>query len=299
MTIWLKAARLRTLPLALATVLTGTAAAYAAGGFRPAVLWLTLLTALLLQVLSNLANDLGDFINGADTAERRGPQRVTQAGIVTARTMIKAIAVTAAAAFISGAGLVIYSLGIRRFAPLAFFALLGISAIAAALKYTLGKKPYGYSGLGDGAVLVFFGPVGVLGSYYLQTLQVDYKLLLPALALGLLAAGVLNINNMRDLEQDEKSGKHTLAVMLGAHNARRYHLALTFAAFALSITFFLLTGKSRLLGALLAAVFILLFILATGIVREPDAAALDRRLRQQALLSLLYALAVSAGIVWG
>ena len=215
--------------------------------FRDALSWdvvvLTALTTVLLQVLSNFANDYGDSQNGADNAERIGPSRAVQAGDISASEMKKAVILTALMAFITGC-ILLYVSGLRFNLQGFFFLVLGIAAIAAAIRYTAGKNPYGYKGHGDLFVFLFFGIVGVLGSSFLHDLHMPNALnLLPAISLGALSAGVLNLNNMRDRIPDEAAGKITLAVKMGAQNARRYHQALVFTAM-MAITLYLFLEDS-------------------------------------------------------
>lgn len=189
------------------------------------------LTAFLLQILSNLANDYGDFKKGLDDADRTGPQRVMQSGELTERQMRKGIALTTFLALVSGA-LLIFVFACLTWRELAVFATLGLGAVAAALLYTLGKRPYGYRGLGDLFCFLFFGWVAVGGTYYLATHHFDPLVLLPATAMGFLSNAVLNINNMRDYENDKAKGKNSLVVKLGLKRAFIYHVFLIVGAFA-------------------------------------------------------------------
>ncbi len=230
---WLQAFRLRTLPLAVSSIIVGSALAFrfAHGGasllmpmFKPLVMVLTLLTAVLLQILSNLANDLGDHQHGTDNMDRVGPQRAVQSGAISPTAMKRAMILCAVLAFISGVTLITVALG----STLSTVVLLGIGllAIGAAVRYTFGSSPYGYAGLGDLSVFLFFGIVGVCGTFYLQERWLLTFLTLPATAFGLLSAGVLNVNNMRDIVNDGASGKRTLVVRMGSATAKIYHTAL-------------------------------------------------------------------------
>ncbi|MDR0810901.1 MAG: 1,4-dihydroxy-2-naphthoate octaprenyltransferase [Paludibacter sp.] len=240
---WLSAFRPKTLLLAVANTLVGSAVALLDGGFRLSVFLLAAATTLLLQILGNLANDYGDFVNGKDTAQRIGPKRMVQTGKISERQMFKAIVVAGILCFLSGAALVFVSVG-WDFAKIVFFGFLGLAAIAAAVKYTVGKKPYGYRGLGDIFVFVFFGLVGVGGTYFLHTLAFRADVLLPAAAVGLLSVGALNMNNMRDFTTDSQSGKRTLVVIFGQRWAKFYHLFLVAAAIICTTAFTLLNYKS-------------------------------------------------------
>ncbi len=227
---WWETARPKTLPLALASIFTGSALAYhtAPDKFHLSIMLLCLLTTILLQILSNFANDYGDHQKGSDTQERIGPLRGIQKGAISAIELKYGLIAVALASLISGGWLI--AVAYQNLSDLIAFAGLGVLAIIAAITYTVGDKPYGYMGLGDISVLLFFGLLGVCGTYYLQIHQINPLILLPAIGSGLLATAVLNINNLRDIEQDAKAGKYTLAVRLGAYKARQYHIALLSAA---------------------------------------------------------------------
>ena len=224
---WIQAFRLRTLPLALASVFTGAAIADEANAENGTALALIILTTVLLQILSNLANDYGDSVHGADNAGRVGPARAVQSGAISISAMKKGVLTTALLAFISGLALLYVSLFAsgRMLEGLTFLGL-GLLAIAAAVKYTAGSNPYGYQGLGDASVLLFFGWIGVAGTAYLLGSRFTFELLLPATAIGSFAAAVLNLNNLRDHLNDAASGKRTLVVKMGFEKAKGYHLGL-------------------------------------------------------------------------
>ena len=240
---WILAARLRTLPLACSSVLLGSGLAAHDGYFRLPLFLLCLLTAILLQLLSNLANDYGDAVSGADNAERVGPTRAVASGLITRRQMLVAMALAALAAVTSGLALLWNSFATDWPALLTFIGF-GALALLAAITYTVGRRPYGYRGLGDLSVFLFFGLLGVMGSYYLFSHQLSWSLLLPAASCGLLATAVLNINNIRDRVSDAASGKFTLAVRLGASRARNYHWLLVGGAGVLIVLFILLHSPS-------------------------------------------------------
>ncbi len=234
--IWLDAARPKTLPLALAAIITGSSLAFSSGHFSLPIALLCLLTATLLQILSNLANDYGDAEKGTDNDKRLGPMRAIQSGAVTLKDMKQAIGINIVFICLSGLALLFYSLdSLQNFF---IFIALGILSIVAALAYTMGSKPYGYAGLGDLSVFIFFGLLGICGTYFLHTAGISPDLLLPAIGSGLFAVAVLNVNNMRDIENDADCGKKTLAVRLGAKKAKRYHAQLLFGGLA-SFTLFL------------------------------------------------------------
>ncbi len=225
---WVSAFRPRTLFLAIATALCGSGIAFSIGCFNVWVCVLTILTATLLQLLSNLANDYGDFQHGTDiTGERVGPTRALQGGAITPRQMKNAIFAIIALTAIVGIGLIYIALQFMSWWYIVLFLLLGALSIVAAIKYTAGDNPYGYKGLGDLFSFIFFGPVSVVGTYFLHTHTLHFQPWLPAVGLGFLTVCVLNINNMRDLDNDRKSGKITIPVRIGLTGAKVYHSALT------------------------------------------------------------------------
>jgi len=243
-TIWLKAFRLRTLPLALSATLLGSFLGYADQKFKWGVLVFGTLTTLFLQILSNLANDYGDAKKGMDNANRLGPLRVTQTGLVSRRQMKMMILLFVLLSFISGSLLIWTGLGASKLISYAVFFLLGFSAIFAAVKYTIGSRPYGYVGFGDIMVFVYFGILGVAGTYFLHTQSFHLSILLPASSIGLLSVGVLNINNMRDHENDAVNGKYTLVVRMGIQWAKAYHVVLLFTAFLMGLAYTIIQYES-------------------------------------------------------
>ncbi len=235
---WFSAFRLRTLPLAFSCIIVGSASAFK--NDHPdfwLIFALALLTTLFLQVLSNLANDLGDTLNGADSDDRKGPKRAVQTGVISIRQMKTAVIISSLLSLVSGISLLLVSFGINLLLEVGIFFALGLASIAAAIKYTMGKNPYGYSGLGDLFVFIFFGLVGVLGSNFLYSKSLDSTNWYLAISVGLLSVGVLNINNIRDIKSDFKAGKISIPVRLGAHYAALYHLALIAIAMALPIIY--------------------------------------------------------------
>src|SRR5680860_1161523 len=223
--VWMQAFRLRTLPLSISSAVIGSILAYADGKFVWPVFILTLTTTIFLQVLSNLANDFGDSVHGTDNSNRVGPERTVQSGKISKTEMKRLIVIFSILSFISGSLLIYFGLRNAKVGLIILFFMLGIASIAAAIKYTIGKKPYGYSGLGDLFVFIFFGLVGVCGTYFLFTNQFNMELLLPASSIGLLSAGVLNLNNMRDIANDATSGKKTMVVRIGSEKAKLYHVS--------------------------------------------------------------------------
>jgi 1,4-dihydroxy-2-naphthoate polyprenyltransferase len=220
---WLEAARLRTLPLSVSGIIVGTFFAMSQSVFNWKIVFFCLSTTLGLQVLSNFANDYGDGVKGTDNDSRIGPKRAVQSGVISASQMKSALWITALLTLLSALLLIYVSFKDKYLGYSVFFLLLGIGAIAAAIFYTVGKKAYGYHGWGDFFVFVFFGLVSTLGSYFLFTKEIYPNLLLPAAAVGLLSAAVLNLNNMRDEFSDRASNKRTLVVKMGGKKAIGYH----------------------------------------------------------------------------
>jgi len=241
---WLKAFRLRTLPLSFSTIIMGNALALFVGYFDIEIFVFTLLTTLFLQILSNLANDYGDGVKGTDNANRLGPTRALQSGNITVKQIKIGIVVCTALALISGLYLVLYAVQFENNLQLIFIAL-GVGAILAAIKYTVGKSAYGYHGLGDAFVFIFFGLVGVGGSFFLQTQFTSLLILLPAISMGCLSSAVLNLNNMRDIENDAAMQKNTLVVMLGLKKAKIYHYSLFIVTYLSLIAFILLIDNQQ------------------------------------------------------
>lgn len=217
--------------LSLSGVMMGGFLAATTGFFHPVAVALAALTALLLQILSNLANDYGDFKKGLDNPDRLGPQRVMQSGALSEKQMRTGIAIVGVLTLLSGAVLLVSAWPYVSWKELVVFAVMGLAAVAAALCYTLGKHPYGYYGLGDLFCFLFFGWVAVAGTFYLAANHSDPLVLLPATAMGLLSVAVLNINNMRDYTHDKANGKNTLVVKLGLKRAFNYHVFLIVGAF--------------------------------------------------------------------
>lgn len=228
---WIEAMRLRTLPLALSTVLTGSFFGFVGGGFTLSVFFLLIITTVSLQILSNLANDYGDAVKGTDNENRVGPERAIQSGAISVHEMKKGIFVFIALSFVSGVLLLLEAFGVENMLLGLLFLLLGIGAIYAAIKYTVGKNAYGYSGLGDVFVFLFFGIVGVMGTTFVYTKELNWHLIFPSITIGFLSAAVLNMNNMRDIENDKACGKNTIVVKMGFDKAKHYHLFLILGAF--------------------------------------------------------------------
>ena len=292
--IWITAARPRTLPLAAASICMGGFLAYFHGRFDWTVFFLTLITTFLLQILSNLANDYGDNKHGADHHGRVGPTRMVQSGIIPPGKMKKAMVGLGVFTLFVGILLLIQSVGFNS-PPFYIFFFLGILSIAAAINYTSGKKPYGYQGLGDLAVLLFFGLVAVFGTYFLQTSSFQWDNLLPALSCGVFATAVLNINNIRDIESDRKAGKLSIPVRIGRQAAVRYHWVLLFTGICCSIFFIVLHYSSPWQWVFLLT--LPLFFINGKAVQSKSGADLDPYLKQMALTTLVYVLTFGLGLV--
>lgn len=293
---WIEAFRLRTLPLALASIGMGSFLAAADEGFRWEILTLTALTTIFLQILSNLANDYGDSQNGADNVDRKGPKRAVQSGAITPKTMLKGIIVLAVLSLISGLMLLYVAVGFSQL----FFIFLGfgILSIIAAVTYTAGSHPYGYAGLGDASVFIFFGWLGVLGTYFLHTLTFDWSVLLPATTCSCFAVAVLNINNIRDIQSDEKAGKITIPVRLGRANAVIYHWILLLVGIACATTYIVMEFE-HLWAFAFVLVLPLLFRNGQAVAQKKNPKELDPYLKQMALTTLLFVIVFGVGLLLG
>lgn len=292
---WVGAFRLRTLPLALASITLGSFLAAFEGKFRLEVFVLSALTTIFLQILSNLANDYGDFVHGVDNTSRQGPQRAVQRGVISAQVMKRALYLFAFLSFISGIYLLYISFGFNR-DVFATFLILGILAIVAAISYTAGTRPYGYLGLGDLSVMIFFGFVGVLGTLYLHAETFNPEYLLPAAACGFFSVGVLNINNIRDIESDKLAGKRSIPVRIGRKRAVIYHVGLLVLGWACATIFMVLQYSSILqFGFLLTLPLFVSNARAVLVIKETS--KLDPYLKQMALSTLLFVVLFGIGLV--
>lgn len=268
--------------------------ASAAGAFRWDIFFLCIVTTIFLQILSNLANDYGDSIHGADSVDRKGPQRAVQSGAVTKEQMRAAVIIFVFLSLISGVSLLLISFGFAWQAILFFFGL-GVLSILAAIAYTVGKKPYGYAGLGDLSVLIFFGFVGVMGSYYLFTKHISYFEALPALSCGLFSIAVLNINNIRDIDSDRRAGKFSIPVRIGRAKAVTYHWILLAGGLSSALSYTLLQYRSP--WQLLFLLTLPLFVMNAKAVATKPSYEMDPYLKQMALSTLLFVLLFGAGIL--
>ena len=290
---WLHAIRLRTLPLALASIGLGSFLAAFEGKFRWPVLLLSGLTTVFLQILSNLANDYGDSQHGADHADREGPVRAVQSGKISQKTMKWAIYLFIGLSLISGLTLLYISIsGFSK--EFIILLIIGMLAIGAAMNYTMGKNPYGYAGFGDLFVILFFGFVGVMGTYFCHTGSFSVQALLPAFSCGLLSTAVLNVNNIRDIISDEKAGKMSIPVRIGRKNAVIYHWGLIVSAILSTLIFVLLNYHSPIQLLFLTTMPLLIFNgLKVASIHDPK--LLDPFLKQMAISTLLFIITFGIG----
>jgi 1,4-dihydroxy-2-naphthoate octaprenyltransferase len=295
---WIKAARLRTLPLSLAGIVLAGFIAGSKHEFNTVIFILSILTAALFQILSNFANDYGDGVKGTDNENRIGPERAIQSGEITPEQMKKAMLITAVLSFISAIILVFYSFGTNKALLIILYLILGLGSIVAAVKYTVGNKAYGYYGLGDLFVFLFFGLVSVIGGNYLYTKTWDWTLLFPAFSIGLLSIAVLNLNNMRDLESDRLSGKNTIPVKLGLQNAKKYHIILIVLPLFLTQAY-IFHHLHSVRQWLFMIPYLFLFIHLMRVIKTEKPQDFDPELKKVAILTFLYALFFGFGLVWG
>ncbi len=291
---WLAAMRPRTLPLAIASSIMGGFLAAADDVFSWTVTLLCVLTAVFLQILSNLANDYGDSVHGADHVERAGPKRAVQTGLIRAGEMKRAMGIFAALSAVSGLTLVIVALGFSALPYVLLFVVLGGAAIWAAISYTAGSNPYGYAGLGDMFVLIFFGWVGTMGTYFLQAFSWNWLVVLPATSVGLLSVAVLNVNNIRDIDSDRQAGKNSIPVRIGPHRARIYHWILLSGAVLCAFVYVGLTYSS-LWQFLFVLSLPLLIRNGTAVWRTYDPLKLNPMLKQLSLSTLVFVFTFGIG----
>lgn len=285
----LSAARLRTLPLSLSGIIVGSAIAFSEGFFNYTILIFALITTVGLQVLSNFANDYGDGVKGTDNLERVGPMRAIQSGIISDKEMLRAMIVTTILTLFAALLLIYLSFRGDNLSYSFFFFFLGIAAVIAAIKYTVGKSAYGYNGLGDIFVFIFFGLVSVLGSYFLYTKKIHFEVLLPAISIGLLSVGVLNLNNMRDINNDQKSNKNTLVVKIGLERAKKYHFVIIITAMITGLLYVGLNYTSPI-NLLFLISYIPISLHLKSVFLNKDSITLDPELKKLALSTFLFAM---------
>lgn len=293
---WIAAARLRTLPLSISGIILGSLMALSDGHWNSFIFGFAFLTTLFLQILSNYANDYGDGIRGTD-AERIGEQRAVAAGLITAAQMKKAVILFSFLSALSAIVLIVISFGTEKLQWVFLFLGLTVACVWAAIKYTVGKNAYGYAGMGDVFVFLFFGWISVGGSYTLyQHENVDFLILLPASAIGLLSTAVLNLNNMRDISTDAKAGKHTLPLRMGLKRAKIFQSILLLLPFILTLIYLVQIQKTEWFHFL----FLILLVPTIGLlktifsIQEPR--LFDKELKKVALLTLAFSLLLGFGL---
>ena len=304
---FIKAARLRTLPLSISGIIVGsylgvehlnsmlTNNSMKVVVWMAPTFWLAILTTIGFQVLSNFANDYGDGIKGSDK-NRTGEARMVSSGAITPKQMKNAMIITTIITLIIAILLIYVAFGRENFGYSLLFFLLGIASIAAAIKYTVGNSAYGYSGFGDVFVFLFFGLLSVVGSYFLFTKEISLPIFLPAIVIGFLSTAVLNLNNLRDREEDKKNNKNTLVVKLGASKAKKYHYFLIFGALIVSLVYSYINYKSPIQFIFIVA-FIPLIINVITVAKNRVPADLDKELKKVALSTFLFAILFSVGLI--
>lgn len=293
---YIRAARLRTLPLSLSGIILGAFLAASKGVFDPIIFLWSVFTTLGFQVLSNFANDYGDGVKGTDNDSRAGPSRMIQSGLLTPKQLLNAIKIVAATSLISSMVLVYVAFGLEYFTTALIFMGLALFSIWAAVKYTMGKNPYGYSGLGDLAVFLFFGLLGVCGSYFLYAKSLNLEMLLPASSVGFLSASVLNLNNMRDYTSDTLANKRTLVVKMGQKNAKYYHYFLLLLPLIFAILYVLLNYQS-LFNFLFLLAYVPIGVHFYTVLKNKNPEMLDPELKKMSIYTLLFAVLFGVGVL--
>lgn len=315
---YIQAARLRTLPLSVSGIVLGSLLGNRENTvssikkineldllycmdypsiFETSIFWLAILTTIGLQVLSNFANDYGDGVKGTDNEDRVGPQRALQSGAISPKQMLRTIIITGFITLLIAVLLIYVSFGKENFTYSLLFFGLGLASIVAAIKYTMGKNAYGYSGLGDVFVFLFFGLLSVVGSYFLYTKELNFTIFLPAASIGMLSVGVLNLNNMRDQISDAKSGKNTLVVKIGAVYAKRYHYFLIVGSFLFALFFVGGQQYSSLFQFLFLIAYIPIFKHLITVIKNKNPQDLDPELKKLALSTFLFAILLGVGFL--
>jgi len=293
---WIKAARLRTLPLAMSGILMGAALSYFDGGFQSKITVLAIITALFIQIFSNFANDYGDSQKGTDNKHRVGPQRTVQSGEISLKEMKVGMVVLIALSLATGIWLIAEGTKGLDLTTFLLFLGFGIVALVAAYRYTGGSNPYGYAGFGDVAVFLFFGLLPVVGTYFLNIHLINPEIFLPAVSIGFFSTGVLNLNNMRDIENDRNSGKKTVVVRMGSAKSRLYHTSLIILGWLSVLLFVALRFQS-----IYQVIFLLtlpLFVndlIKINLIPEPR--QLDPFLKKLSIATLLFTVLFGIGII--
>ncbi len=291
---YIQAARLRTLPLSVSGIIVGSFLAYASGYSNWKIVVLALLTTVGFQILSNFANDYGDGIKGTDNKDRIGPERALQSGAITQKQLKTTILITAIITLLIALALIFVSFGFDNPLYTLLFFILGIASIAAAIKYTIGNNAYGYSGLGDLFVLLFFGFLSVVGTYFLFTKQIHWTLFLPAFSVGLLSVGVLHLNNMRDRESDIKANKNTMAVKLGVEKSKKYFYFLIGFSFLFAI-FYVNYHYNKAWQFIFVFAYIPIIKQLKRVLKNKEPKNLDPELKILALSTFLFAILFGLG----
>ncbi|TCK69033.1 1,4-dihydroxy-2-naphthoate prenyltransferase [Winogradskyella wandonensis] len=291
---WLSAMRLRTLPLSVSGIIIGTCLAAYNGRFNIFVFLLAIATTVSLQILSNLANDYGDGVKGTDNEDRVGPKRAIQSGEISPEQMFDAIKKNILIVIGFTMSLAYVAFGHQYFLYALLIIVLGALSIFAAVTYTMGDSPYGYRALGDVFVFIFFGFVSVLGTYLLNIKGIDHIVFLPATALGLLSVAVLNLNNMRDREEDAKVGKITLAVKLGKIGSKNYHYFLIIGAMIAALLFTILYYVEPY-NFLVLLSFIPLILHVLKIKKATTSSDYDSQLKVLALTTFMFSVLLGVG----
>lgn len=296
---WIKAARLRTLPLSISGILVGSATAFKEHHTQDnyyIIVILCLLTTLFFQVLSNYANDYGDAVKGTDNENRVGPKRAVQSGEITRKQMKNAMVITSLLSLITSVGVIYVSFGQQNFAAALAYLFLALASVGAAIKYTVGKSAYGYKGMGDLFVFIFFGLVSTMGTYYLFGHTLDLHIIFPAIGIGLLSMAVLNMNNMRDVENDTIMKKNTLVVKMGFEKAKQYHYFLiVFAAIVFNL--FAINSFSKWYQYLYVIGFIPLLKNIGTVTKTKNPRLLDPELKRISLTTFLISLLLSIALI--
>lgn len=294
---WIKALRLRTLPLSLSGIILGSFIAKFNGYWDWGIFSLALTTTILFQIVSNLANDLGDSLKGTDNADRVGPMRSVQSGLISKKEMRNAVVFTSVISFLAAGALIFIGTKGLPTSILWFYVGLAIACVIAAITYTVGKRAYGYNGFGDIMVFIFFGIVSVMGVYPLYAKSIDWLLILPAACIGLLSAAVLNLNNMRDRINDAKSNKRTLVVLMGANLAKMYHGFLILTGLACQAVFIFKINYPIALIGLIPGIILLLHL--RKVMQTTDPKEFDPELKKVALSTFGIAVLTSIGLMIG
>lgn len=293
---YIQAARLRTLPLSVSGIIVGSFLAASQNNFNWLICVLALLATIGFQIISNFANDYGDGVKGTDNENRVGPERAIQSGLLTEKQMLNAIKFSVCVTFIISIVLIYISFGKEDFFNLFIFFILGILSIVAAIKYTMGKNAYGYVGLGDVFVFLFFGLLSVCGSYFLYTKQLTFDVFFPAFSIGFLSSGVLNLNNMRDRESDLLSGKNTLVVKIGIKFAKYYHYYLLVASLLFALLYVAIHFNSYK-NFLFIFAYIPLGKHFYNVYKNTEASLLDPELKKLALSTFLFSFLFGLGFI--